>query len=258
MQAFLHRFLSQQRGTALIEFAIVLPVLLVLFFGAMEVTRLTLAVMRMQKSAYVLTDIISQSTPATYHRSSGEITEGSVREALSQLKQIVGGDDKDRVMIITHVQRIGTGGTVVRWQQSGGGTLSEGVVSVTGGGPCGSCYGSGMQAISIPGKDLGSMLPDESMLIGETFYYYQPMMSDLLSRLGFNFKPRVLHKTMFMMPRNGPLVCLPEAFIYTECLPPPPPPPPPEDEDEDGEDDGEDDGTTDPDSGAGGTDGGEG
>lgn len=228
MRPFIQRFIKHQGGVALIEMAIILPVLLVLVLGATEVTRFVVANMRLQKSVYVITDIVAQSSPATWERNEGELTMAKIQSALAQFRRTMGGAAGNRVMIVTSVQRVGLGDTLVRWQQSGGGSRSSGVTSVvTQAGPCGGCADIAMQPVNMSaGYDISGMRADENMIVGEGYYYYTPMMNPLLSAFGLDFPPRLLHRVMFMHPRGGDLVCLPmdaedmeSDFVYEECIP---------------------------------------
>ena len=221
MICFLKRFLSHTGGIALMEFALVFPVLMTLFLGGAELTRYTLTLMRLQKSAYVLTDVVSQFNAATSDRKAGEINGTRLREVLNQYELLMKGDASKRVMMITSIQRVGVGGTVIRWKQSGGGTLS-GATSVVTTSPsaCGSCLGVGMTPVALQADyNISGMRANENMLIGEVFYYYEPLLNPLLSNFGIDFQARILSRVMFMAPRGGtPLVCLPEGFIYAgEC-----------------------------------------
>lgn len=63
----LSRFLRSSHGVGMIEFAIALPVLLVLFAGVIELTRFVLANQKVDKSASSLADFLGQQdSPATF------------------------------------------------------------------------------------------------------------------------------------------------------------------------------------------------
>ena len=58
----LHKLIQNQGGTALIEFALILPIMTTLFLGAFEVTRYVAADMRLANAAQVMADMVAQQT----------------------------------------------------------------------------------------------------------------------------------------------------------------------------------------------------
>jgi Flp pilus assembly protein TadG len=53
--------LRSDRGTALVEFALVTPVMVIMFFGAFETTRLVAASMRLANAAQGMADMVAQN-----------------------------------------------------------------------------------------------------------------------------------------------------------------------------------------------------
>ncbi len=217
---FFARFARHTQGVALIEFALVTPFLLLLMLGAVELTRYSLVILKVQKSAYLITDVIAQYPPATLERKAGEINVTEVQNVMNQYERLVGGDASKRVVILTSIDKLDAGVPVIRWQQSGGGTLANDVRSVvTGSGPCGSCGASRLTRTSFgAGYDVSGMRPRENMVIGEVYYRYEPLLNPMLANLGFDFQARTVSRLQMMLPRNGNLYCLPATFTYTaEC-----------------------------------------
>jgi len=62
MRGNLHKLLGNQRGTALIEFAMILPIMITLFMGIFEVTRVMSAYMRVANAAQVMADMVAQQS----------------------------------------------------------------------------------------------------------------------------------------------------------------------------------------------------
>jgi len=58
----LHKLIRNQGGTALIEFALILPIMVSLFLGVFEVTRYVAADMRLANAAQVMADMVAQQT----------------------------------------------------------------------------------------------------------------------------------------------------------------------------------------------------
>lgn len=234
--ALLHRFLKAQRGVALIEFALVFPLIMVLLVGALEIGRGIIITQRVERAGYVMADVTSQYLPATEDRSAGEINEPVIRtEVLSQLSRIMGrfADPAQQAVIITSVQKQGAIKRI-RWQVAGGGSLSAGANSVVNGlSP--SAVGPGVrdQPTSFSGEVealLTTMADGENMIVAEVFYFYQPIWTHLVNAIPQEGNsrlviatPRLLAKRMYFRPRHGDLVCLPPSFTYPECEPEPTP-----------------------------------
>jgi len=66
----LHKFVAQDRGTALIEFALVLPIMITLFLGVFEVTRVVAASMRLANAATTMANLVAQQTSVSNTSSS--------------------------------------------------------------------------------------------------------------------------------------------------------------------------------------------
>ncbi len=62
MPRILHSLIRNQGGTALIEFALILPIMTTLFLGVFEVTRVVDADMRLANAAQVMADLVAQQT----------------------------------------------------------------------------------------------------------------------------------------------------------------------------------------------------
>ena len=64
MPRLLHNLIRNQGGTALIEFALLLPIMTTLFLGVFEVTRVVDADMRLANAAQVMADMVAQQSTA--------------------------------------------------------------------------------------------------------------------------------------------------------------------------------------------------
>lgn len=62
MPRILHKLIRNQGGTALIEFALILPIMTSLFLGVFEVTRYVAADMRLANAAQVMADMVAQQS----------------------------------------------------------------------------------------------------------------------------------------------------------------------------------------------------
>ncbi len=61
----LHRLVAHQGGAALIEFALIVPIMITLFMGLFEVTRVVAADMRLMNAAQSVADMIAQQSNIT-------------------------------------------------------------------------------------------------------------------------------------------------------------------------------------------------
>ncbi len=250
------RFLRHERGVALIEFVLVFPLFFLLLFGGVEVARLILIQQKLEKSGYVLADIVTQYNPATAAGAAGEISVGEINaNVFPQITRIMGqyGDPGRQAAIITSVRKL-NGVMSVRWQIAGGGTLSgcdnespaNCVISeVNGLAPSAITPAVAGLAPSLPAAQADllagftpTVTPSGNFIVSEVFYQYQPIFQSLLEGVGmaggtgaggfrFALPPRIYVKRTYFIPRNGELLDLPPTFPVTAVPPTPTPSPTP-------------------------------
>lgn len=228
MKQFLQRFLRDTQAIALIEFVLVLPFLLLLLYGGIELTRFMIVAQRVDKSAYSLGDLINQYPKATLERKSGEISEAALRtDVFPQFNRLMSPFNArtNGSFIVTSVMKEG-GLLHIKWQISGDGAYQDGqTVSVVN------------QALPTPGSvnpavkdatptfsgetlaEANAMGEGENMIVTEVFFRYRPLLATVLSRLPLPFEmgETTLSRRTFTVPRTGKLVCLPESFVYSDC-----------------------------------------
>ncbi len=233
MKQFLLRLVGNQKGVALIEFAIVFPFMFLLLFGTIELGRYVVIIQRVEHAAYSLTDIVGQYTPATASGAAGEISVTRLaNEVFPQFHRIMGvyGDTAREVVIISSVIRMSNGTTRLRWQRSlnGGGVPSITSI-VTGTAPQnttrtgGTCQAAPFNA--EVNTTLGTMLTGENMIVGEVSYRYRPMVASLFGVTGatqswigggpFQVPEQTITRRLFLHPRNGDLLDIPPAHPIT-------------------------------------------
>ena len=111
------RFLSDRRGSALIEFAFALPVLLVLLLGCLETTRYILIQQKLDRTSASVADLVAQANT---------ISQDEVQAIIgltSQLMQPYKFAD-DGVVIVTSVTEDIDDGPMVQWQVDGAGAMA--------------------------------------------------------------------------------------------------------------------------------------
>lgn len=228
-----------ERGAALIEFAIVAPLLLFLMFAGLEFSRYLLVNIKVQTAAYAMANIITQYPPATSAHASKEITFNELTVTLggAQLTRMLApfGSDAKEGMIVTSVTKNSAKNpappyTVVQWQVFSAGSIG-GVQSMVNQKSAGAIrnYSSFVphqptlfDATKYPGfsnSNLAGMLEGENMIVVEVFYHYKPLYQALFGSLGSNFSSlnfsglseQIVTRQVVMVPRIGALPCLPGA-----------------------------------------------
>ena len=123
LKQLIHRFGTQQDGVAAVEFALIMPVLLTLYFGSMEASALFTADKRVNTISSTLGDLIGQWDPddGTIDAATG----GTLSTYFDAAKGIIApypSAGVKQVVSLIFVKADGT--TKVLWStQNGGGTL---------------------------------------------------------------------------------------------------------------------------------------
>jgi Flp pilus assembly pilin Flp len=183
----LRKLRRNNRGVAAIEFALMLPVLITLMIGCLEVTFKIWATQKAEKLSVTLADVIAQSQ---------EVTTADLNSLVSAVDKIMEpfpfGDDG--AVIISSVYLPSPpddeplGEPIVNWQrkfpQSGGLQVESKIGE------------QGDDAILPADFD---MYEKENCIVAEVFYKYTPIMPGLL------FDEAVTYRRSFFKPRLGAL-----------------------------------------------------
>lgn len=174
------------RGVAAVEFALILPVLITLFYGVIEITRFILISQKTEKLAHSIADVTAQSTLVTI--ASLDQLMSATADIMNPFPMGVNG----RVIITSIYRPAGTATTPsVNWRYTGGGTLA---------------------AVSQLG-DLGAApnMPQsftfeerENVIAAEVYYQFSPLMTTR-----FFGNPRLVYRAAFYKPRLGALTSPP-------------------------------------------------
>jgi Flp pilus assembly protein TadG len=177
-------FFSNASGIVATEFALMAPVLLLLFLGGFEVTRFILLQQKTEKVAYTIGDVVTQNTTITNAQLAQIVT------AASQIMQpyTFGANG---VVIVSSVYQTGTvNPPTVRWRYTGGGTLART-----------STVGNVNGNATLPA---GLTLNDkDNVIIAEVYYRYSPMFS------GGVVGTQDIYKSTVFKPRLGALTTPP-------------------------------------------------
>lgn len=178
MYRLLARFRNDAGGAVMLEFALSLPVLIVLIFGTIDIGRLALAHLKMYNAASSLADLASRDET---------LSTDTVNDLFSAIEHIVRPytmGPQGRV-ILTGVSADAPDDPRVFWQVSGAGTLGEA-----------SRIGSAGGEADLPGTM--SIDDQETIIAAEVFYLFQPIFAMPLA-------DTLIHQTAFFRPRLGSL-----------------------------------------------------
>ena len=166
-----------ERGVAHVEFALVLPVLMILLLTGVEVGRYTLLHLKMQHASFVMGDIVSRDASMTNCTLDGLF--GAIQHATKPFEF-----ENNGVVIVSGVSKQeAENDPKVRWQATGAGGLSA---SSTVGTPVGNA--------DLP--DGFTLQDDQSILVVELYFQTEPWL------LGF-IPQTVIDKTTYYRPRLG-------------------------------------------------------
>jgi Flp pilus assembly protein TadG len=178
------RLLHCQCGVAATEFAIALPFLLALMLGGFELSRYVILHQKLEKVAYTIADVVSQSDTVTIAQLDQAVTAATTIMEPNPFAP-------NGVVFISSVYKSGTDEPTVRWQYSGGGSLTRT-----------SSIGT-LNAIATLPNSL-TLNDKDNIIIAEVFYNYAPFLS------GGIFADDVeIYKVTIFKPRLGALTTPP-------------------------------------------------
>jgi Flp pilus assembly protein TadG len=181
MARFLQRLLGDDRGFSAAEFALVLPILLILSVGTVEYSRLILLTQKLQSGAFILADLTARDKTLSTEQL------GNIFLALDQVIAPFAFETSGRA-IVTSIGVDASDDPVVNWQCVGTGDLSATSELGTSGGEA-----------TLP-ADL-TISAGETIIASEVYFAYAPLT-------GIGLQPRVIRRTAFFKPRLGDLATL--------------------------------------------------
>lgn len=148
-------FIVHEKGAAATEFALTLPIWVALLIGASDSAHLLIISQRVDRIAYSVSDIITQSEALTIADLNNTFL------AAGELMQPYEFGDRG-IVVVTSLYRPSGGTTKIAWQYSGGGSLVR--PSKLG------AYGS------TPSLPEGLTLNEnENVIVSEVFYEFEPL-----------------------------------------------------------------------------------
>ena len=184
MRNHLRRLRRDVSGVAAIEFALLLPMLLALLIGCLEVTFKIWSTQKAEKLAVTLSDVIAQSTAVT----AGDLTKltGAVDKIMDPFPF---GADKGKVIISSVYWEQDEDAARVNWQCIYGDYGSASKFGV-----------EGDDATLPPGFTL---VEKDNIIVAEVFYEYEPIAP------GFLFDTASIYRRAIFKPRLGLLTADP-------------------------------------------------
>lgn len=156
----LRKLVWAEHGLAAVEFALASPIILMLFFGAIELSRYILITQKAEKAAVTISDLVAQSE---------DVSTGDLNILIESVQEVMQpfNFSSDGYVVISSVSRVGSNPAVVNWQYTGGGTWSHASQIGT----------AGNDAVLPSGFTLD---PNEGIIIAEVYYHFQPIFMNRL------------------------------------------------------------------------------
>lgn len=166
-----------ERGISAVEFALVLPVLLMLVLGSIEVARFTLLSLKLQHAATTLADLAARDEL---------LTEAGLDDLFSAARRIAAPFDvaTEGAMIVTGIAAEDGSGALVYWRRAAGLAETLSVLGETGG------------AADLP--DTLAVDDGETVIAAEVLFNYQRWLLGVIPN-------RTLRRLAFYRPRLGTL-----------------------------------------------------
>lgn len=174
----LRRLWICRRGTALMEFALAAPVVILLSIGGSDFVIYLLLQQKLQNAAFNVADLAARDKTLSVSQIDSIFT--SVRH----VSQPFDFESNGRA-IVTGISASSNNNPRVYWQRSGAGDYSAA-----------SRVGSVGKTAAIP-QGL-SIATNETIIAAEIFYSYEPLF-------GLALSPQVIHRTAYFKPRLGTL-----------------------------------------------------
>lgn len=171
--------MREEAGLAFLEFALVLPVLLLLLLGGIEVSRYIQAAQKVDKLTHTIVDLVAQAPT---------ISTQDLEQIMAASEHIMQPHEfrDDGVIIITCVGYNSAGSLVVKWQYKGGGELVRN-----------SQVGTVNGAPTLPAGFV--VEARDNVLIAETYFRFAPMINETITG------PIEFYRTAYYLPRLGEL-----------------------------------------------------
>ena len=166
-------------GNVAVEFALTVPVLLLLMLGSAEMARFVLLYQKMERVATTVSDLVARAET---------ISESQIADIFAAVDQVAEPFDLADlgVVFVSSITNSDGTGPVIAWQRHGGG-----VYSAT------SQIGSQGDTPVLPPDFV--VREGETAIISEVYYDFTPFLSEMI------VKPQVIYRVAHHRPRLGTL-----------------------------------------------------
>ena len=180
------KFLKDERGVTAIEFALVLPVVLLILLGCFEVPRFVLICQRIARTSSGVADLVAQADePITANQMNDIFTAATI---MMQPYDVVANGR----IYVSSINNPSGNGVTLTWQKHNGGLVSTASKL----GAAGSNPSSKLPATLVPGAN-------EEVLASEVYFNYTPVLSNLI------YSGSQLYLIAYTRPRNKNLMTSP-------------------------------------------------
>lgn len=179
MIRLLARLARDIRGVTATEFALILPILMLLSIGTFETSRLIMLNQKLQNGTFILADLVARD------RTIDEESLGNIFLALGSLIEPFEFDDNGTA-ILSSIGAAADDDPRLNWQRRGAGSLDAA-----------SSFGS-EPGEPVPLPETLTLDADETLIAAEVFFSYEPFF-------GLTARQHILRKVSFHKPRLGTL-----------------------------------------------------
>lgn len=173
------RALGCRAGNVAVEFALVVPILLLLMLGSVEMARFVLLHQKLDRAATTISDLVARAET---------IDQSELDDIFTAAGEVAAPFDLAGrgVVIVSSITNPDGNGATIAWQRNGGGGLSA--TSHTG--------TEGDDASLLEGFEVRE---GETVIISEVFFDFEPFLSELI------VAPQTLYARAHHRPRLGTL-----------------------------------------------------
>ncbi|MDQ7249902.1 TadE/TadG family type IV pilus assembly protein [Dongia sedimenti] len=185
----LRRFGAEDRGVAAIEFAMVLPIVVLLMLGCFEVPRYVLVYQRLARTSASVADLVAQADEPISSPQMADIF--SAGKMLMQPYDVVTNGE----IVVSSINNPAGAGVILTWQRSNGAVTTASKIGVE---------GAQGNAVKIP----TALLPaaDQEVLAAEVYFNYVPVFGTRI------YQGSELYMVSYSRPRNKNLTTKPAAL----------------------------------------------
>jgi TadE-like protein len=181
MRALLPRLLACRRGVSAMEFALILPLLVLFSAGTIEYSRMILLTQKLQSGAFVLADLTARDKTLSTEQ---------LEDIFLAIDQVIRPFEfaESGHAIVTSLGADPDDEPIVNWSCGGAGELDAESHLLEAG-----------EIIELPG-DI-TLTYGETVIAAEVFYDFEPLF-------GVGLAPRTIHRFAFYKPRLGELTAM--------------------------------------------------